>query len=77
MSSSRSFDALGQVDVAVQQGLDRRLHLVFDDRAQGENALLDPVDFALQVYRHVWLLDGGQSRLTGLHGNGSGGKWQG
>ncbi len=46
------FDAVGQIGIAFQQGPDRHLHLVLDDRTEGENALLQPLDLPLQVYRH-------------------------
>ena len=52
MSSSRLLDALGQLGVPLQHRPDRHLHLVLDDRAEGEDVLLDPLDLPLQVYRH-------------------------
>ena len=53
MSPIAILDAVGQIGVAFQQRPNRHLHLILDDRAQGEDALFDPLDFPLQVYRHV------------------------
>ena len=46
----------GEFGVAVEQGADRLLDLLLDDRADQQQVALEFVDFSLQVDRHAFSL---------------------